>query len=70
MAAKIQGVAEQGDVWVGQSMYEHLHISRQRGCVAAVLPDNWAFASARGRSYKLFVIPLMSAPDARAGTSR
>lgn len=66
MVAKIQAVARPGEVWLGQTIYEHLHISRQELCHPVDLPVSWGFTNDVGRRYRLFEMPMKSRLRARS----
>jgi class 3 adenylate cyclase len=60
VASKIQAVATPGEVWIGQTMWEHLHVSRQQLCEALQTPESWSFVNTVGRSYRIFGMPMKS----------
>jgi class 3 adenylate cyclase len=59
MAAKVQARGRGGEVWVGQSLYETLHISRQELLEAAPTPADWDFVDRSGDPYALYRYPLV-----------
>jgi class 3 adenylate cyclase len=66
MAAKVQGRATPGEVWVGQTLYETLHVSRQRLLEPAPPGEGWDFVNRAGQPYALYrlqVVPPSSPED-------
>ncbi len=60
MAAKIQAVARPGVVWVGETLYGHLHVKNQVACEAVQLPSEWSYVNGGGWPYKLYAMPVKS----------
>jgi class 3 adenylate cyclase len=53
MAAKVQGRATPREVWVGQTLFETLHISRQNLLEPAEPGEGWEFVGQAGKPYTL-----------------
>ena len=65
MAAKVQGRGAPGEVWVGQTLFETLHASRQDKLELGHPGEGWDFVDRAGQSYALFRCPLVpSVPPA------
>lgn len=58
MAAKVQSRAAQGEVWVGQMLYENLHVSRQQKLSLASPGSAWDFVDRFGQPYALYRFPM------------
>ena len=53
MASKVQGRGRPGEVWVGQGLFETLHISRQKFLSPAPVAGGWDFVDRSGDPYAL-----------------
>jgi len=60
MAAKIQAVGTPGEVWIGERLHGHLHVSNQVTCVPVEPPASWRFVNGGNRAYRLFSVPVRS----------
>lgn len=58
LATKVEKAATPREVWVGQGLYEILHISRQDLLEGAPAPEGWEFVDRGGDPYKLFRLRL------------
>jgi class 3 adenylate cyclase len=67
MAAKVQAQGAPGEVWVGQTLYESLHVSRQNMLKPATAGEGWDFVDRVGQPYALYRLPMVS-PLPAAGT--
>jgi class 3 adenylate cyclase len=67
MAAKVQTRGAPGEVWVGQTLYETLHISRQKLLEPAPPGEEWDFVNRGGEPYALYRCRVVSAPDGDDG---
>lgn len=66
MAAKVQARGARGEVWIGQTLYETLHISRQQLVESADPGEGWDFVNRAGEPYRLYrcrVVPPSDTPD-------
>ena len=59
MAAKVQSRAAPGEVWVGQMLYETLHVSRQERLSPASPGNTWDFVDRSGQPYALYHFPMV-----------
>lgn len=59
MAAKVEGQGAPGEVWVGQTLYETLHISRQNKLERTVTGEGWDFVNRAGEPYGLYRLPMV-----------
>jgi class 3 adenylate cyclase len=59
MAAKIESVGAPGEVWVGQTLYETLHISRQNKLELGAPNKDWNFVNRAGKPYELYRLPMV-----------
>lgn len=59
MAAKVQSRAAPGEVWVGQMLYETLHVSRQKKLSPASPGNTWDFVDRSGQPYALYHFPMV-----------
>jgi class 3 adenylate cyclase len=64
MAAKVQGRATPREVWVGQTLYETLHISRQKLLHPAEPGDGWDFVNRGKGPYALYRCPVANVAGA------
>lgn len=60
MAAKVQGRGAPREVWVGQTLYENLHVSRQDLLERATPDGTWNFVGRDGEPYELHSFHLPS----------
>lgn len=67
MAAKVQTRGAPGEVWVGQTLYETLHISRQKLLEPAPPGEGWDFVNRMGEPYALYRCLVVPAPDGDDG---
>lgn len=58
MAAKVQSRAAPREVWVGQMLYETLHVSRQEKLSRASPGKAWDFVDRSGQPYALYHFPM------------
>ena len=58
MASKVQGRGAPREVWVGQTLYETLHVSRQKLLEPAAPGEGWDFVNRAGEPYALFRCPV------------
>jgi class 3 adenylate cyclase len=63
MAAKVQARGVAGEVWVGQTLYETLHISRQKLLEPASPGEGWSFVNRAGAPYALYRCGVVPPPD-------
>jgi class 3 adenylate cyclase len=64
MAAKVQARGAPGEVWVGQTLYEGLHVSRQDLLGPASSGEDWDFVDRMGQPYALYRIQVVpSSPN-------
>jgi class 3 adenylate cyclase len=68
MAAKVQAQTAPGEVWIGQTLYEILHVSRQQLTKPAVASDSWDFVDRGGDPYRLFYVAGFRRPARRPPT--
>jgi class 3 adenylate cyclase len=64
MAAKVQGRATPREVWVGQTLYEGLHVSRQKLLEPTEPGEDWDFVNRGGEPYALFRWPVAGVAEA------
>jgi class 3 adenylate cyclase len=60
MAAKVQSRGAPGEIWVGQTLYETLHISRQQLLEPASPGEGWDFVNRAGQPYALYRLRVVS----------
>jgi class 3 adenylate cyclase len=58
MASKVQARGAPREVWVGQTLYETLHVSRQKLLEPAAPGEGWDFVNRAGTPYALFRCPV------------
>ena len=65
MAAKVQARGAARELWVGQTLFETLHVSRQNYLVAAPSGEDWEFVGRTGEPYALyrFALPPEDTPE-------
>jgi class 3 adenylate cyclase len=59
MAAKVQAKGAPGEVWVGQTLYEGLHVSRQNLLLPASPGEDWDFVDRMGQPYAVYRMPVV-----------
>jgi class 3 adenylate cyclase len=59
MAAKVQSRGAPGEVWVGQALYEGLHVSRQAMLSRAEVGGDWEFVNRYDQPYALYRFPMV-----------
>jgi class 3 adenylate cyclase len=65
MAAKVQARGAPGEVWVGQTLYEGLHVSRQNLLEPVSPGAGWDFVDRMGSTYGLYRVRVLppSSPE-------
>lgn len=63
MAAKVQTRGASGEVWVGQTLYETLHISRQKLLERVQMEEGWGFVNRGGEPYELYRCGVVPSPN-------
>lgn len=59
MAAKVQARGAPGELWVGQTLYEGLHVSRQDLLEPASSGKEWDFVDRMGQPYALYRMQIV-----------
>jgi len=68
MAAKVQAQGVPGEIWVGQTLYETLHVSRQNLLKQGSAGHGWNFVDRAGQPYALYrygMVPPVSGAEGR-----